>query len=194
MKQIAKGDFVAGFDPGSRIAGYAIVQAKKDSAMLPQDFFVQEVGIIKLTTSETMMYRIKQLHEAAFKVMAAYSPTICCVEKAFFGINASSALKLGESRGAIISAAGRNNADIREISPTRIKHVITGKGRATKEEVAISLESLTSFRKGKLPFDATDALAVTLACMINQEPATQKNMCRNWHQIIKDKQKSLAPR
>ena len=184
--KLARGDTIVAFDPGSIIAGYAVLKAKVPGALLPNDFRIIEVGVIKLPKNKDLSIRIYQLHAAALKIIESYQPKLCALEKAFFGVNPSSALKLGEARGALIAAAGRMQAKIIEVSPTKIKQVITGNGRASKLEVAMALEAITGFDRGKLAYDATDALGLALAAIISQTVIpSQRNV--TWEQAIRSK-------
>ncbi len=73
------------------------------------------------------------------------------------------ALKLGETRGAIISASWRAKVSIGEITPAEVKKRITGNGRSGKEEVSRSIQALLNFDRKNLPSDVTDALAIALS-------------------------------
>ena len=87
-------------------------------------------------------------------------------------MNASSALKLGEARGAIVSAVRRRGLSVFEITPAEVKRTIACAGAASKEDVSRAVTALLGFERGKLPFDATDAVAIALACGLNLSYAT----------------------
>lgn len=153
---------IVGVDPGTRIAGYAFLRAKVLAPRNPRDFEVLDAGVLRADVDMPSTQRIALLHEALYGLMAQHQPKACILEKAFFGENASSALKLGEARGAFIAAAGRVGADVHELTPGEVKKMITGNGRAEKEAVALALKALTGFDRGRLPHDVTDALALAL--------------------------------
>ena len=113
------------------------------------------------------------MHEALHSMIARLKPDICVIEHAFFGINAQSALKLGQARGALISAIARYDLPLVELAPTEVKKLITGSGRASKQLVSDSLKSLIGFQPGKLPFDTTDAVAIALSYGVSAGPNTQ---------------------
>jgi crossover junction endodeoxyribonuclease RuvC len=106
-------------------------------------------------------------------------PDICVLEKAFFGANAASALKLGEVRGALIAACGSRSVTVVELAPTKVKKIVAGNGRATKEDVCRSLETLLEFNRGSMPLDATDALALAFATGLElpMRNLSQKSEC-----------------
>ena len=74
---------------------------------------------------------------------------------------------MGEARGAIIAALGRHSLPVMEFSPTVIKRTVGGSGAATKEQVANAIMSLMGFQRGRLPLDATDAVAIALTGALN---------------------------
>lgn len=153
---------ILGIDPGSRVVGFACLAARKEIPAMPADFCVVDVGVLKVKDSIPPLERIGMLHNALFELASSLAPTVCAMEKAFYGVNAATSLKLGEARGALIAAIRRCNVDIVEVTPAQIKRMIAGSGRAEKEDIAAALKALLKFDRGKLPYDATDALAVAL--------------------------------
>ena len=154
---------IAGIDPGSRVAGYAIIRSRIAAPRIPLDYEVLDAGILRTTGGLPMVERISLLHEAVHEVLASYQVGVCVLEKAFFDKNVSTALRLGEVRGAFIAAAGRCQVSVREITPAEVKKTIVGNGRATKEQVSLSLKTLMGFDRGSLPHDASDAVAIALS-------------------------------
>ena len=71
-------------------------------------------------------------------------------------------LKLGRAQGVAIAAALSLQVGITEYAPMRIKQAITGRGSASKEQVAQMINSIlhTDYQPRKL--DATDGMAVAL--------------------------------
>lgn len=153
---------IIGIDPGSRITGFACIGALIPQARTPGDFRVVDAGAIRLSSKEPHAKRITQLSKAIHQLTQELRPDYFVVEKAFYGVNVHTALKLAEARGAIISAACRLGVHLGEVSPAEVKKVVTGKGRASKEEVAASISALLGFDKKHLPTDVTDALAIAL--------------------------------
>ena len=163
MVKIQKGHRILGVDPGSRVAGFAVIEAKCDVSLRPRDFLIKEVGVINLKSTRSLPERLGDLHNTLFDIISSSKPNYFVIEKAFVGQNACSALKLGEARGALTCAARRHHLSVDEITPAAIKKIITGSGKATKEEVKSSLGQLLGFVNMDLPHDASDALGVALA-------------------------------
>jgi crossover junction endodeoxyribonuclease RuvC len=158
---------ILGIDPGSRIVGFAVLRGKIARPRMPRDFEVVDAGVIKAKAELSVPERLGLIHEAVHGLAGELAPTHCAIEKAFHGINAASAIKLGEARGAILAAVRRHGLSIFEITPAEVKRTIACKGSASKEDVCRAVTALLGFDRGKLPFDATDAVAIALACGLN---------------------------
>lgn len=97
-------------------------------------------------------------------MVGEHSPTHVVVEKVFVNSNPMSSLKLGEARGAAISAAQRLGAHVTEISARQLKRTITGKGDASKMLVGAMVRSILGLGDGfRASADAYDALACALS-------------------------------
>ncbi|MEN9833897.1 MAG: hypothetical protein RL011_90 [Pseudomonadota bacterium] len=153
---------ILGIDPGSRITGFALLRAKKPLPLVPRDFAVVEAGVLRADAAMPYAERIGLLHLALCELLVEHRPDVCVIEKAFFDKNASSALKLGELRGAYIAACARSQVPVAELTPADVKKTIAGNGRADKQAIALALHALLGFNRGSLPHDATDALALSL--------------------------------
>jgi len=153
---------ILGVDPGSRLTGFALLRSRCSKPMLPGDFIVVTAGVLRADGDLPHRERLGLLHVALYELAVELKPDICVLEKAFFGDNASSALKLGELRGAYIAACARCSIPVEEITPAEVKKSITGNGRADKVMVEMALKTLLGFDRGTLPHDVTDALAIGL--------------------------------
>jgi crossover junction endodeoxyribonuclease RuvC len=154
---------ILGIDPGSTVTGYAFLSTTNPNAVVPTDFKVLDAGALKVKGSLGPSQRISILHIGLHRLIEAYVPQIMVMEKAFYDKNVATAIRLGEVRGAYIAAAGRSQVAIEEVTPAEVKKLIAGNGRASKEEVAVSIKALMGFDRGGLPFDVTDAVAIALS-------------------------------
>jgi crossover junction endodeoxyribonuclease RuvC len=90
-------------------------------------------------------------------------PEEIAVEDTFFAKNAQSAFRLGMARGVAVAACLGRGLPIYEYAPTQVKSVVTGYGRADKEQVRKMVGLSLGTNLGlELGFDATDAIAVAL--------------------------------
>ncbi len=161
---------ILGVDPGSMIAGFACLEIRKLGSIQLGDVRLITAGVVRTEQKEPMWKRIGQLNLAMNGLMDELRPNICVVERAFFGANVATAIKLGEVRGAIISSACASGVVVEEATPAEVKKTIAGNGRATKEDVARAVETFMKFKRGALPFDATDALAIALYYGLTGKP------------------------
>ncbi len=153
---------IFGIDPGSRICGFGVLEIPRGVVSLKRVRLVA-VGAIRSKTTLPHSERTGYLHDAIHQLASQYAPEICVIERAFTGINPQSALRLGETRGAVIAAVRRLGITVAEITPTEVKKTITGQGHATKEQLAAALKYLLNFELGDLPLDASDAVAIGLS-------------------------------
>jgi crossover junction endodeoxyribonuclease RuvC len=84
------------------------------------------------------------------------------VEKVFFAKNAVSALKLGQARGVVLLTGALHDLEIHEYSATEVKGMVTGYGRADKEQVAKTLKLILGQQNFET-LDSSDALAIAFA-------------------------------
>lgn len=154
---------ILGIDPGSRVSGFSCIEARVPSPVLAKDFKVVDMGVVRLNAKFSHAVRITEMHSTLKTLLDEYRPQVCVIERAFCGENASSALKLGEIRGALISAVITHKVQLAEITPAQVKKIIVGNGRADKHSVAESLHQLFKINFSHFPHDATDALAIALS-------------------------------
>ncbi len=148
---------ILGIDPGSQVTGFCIISGKTSSMHGIQ---IISAGVIRPKGNCSHSDRLGQIHQSVFEIAQKHQPHECAIEKGFTGVNHKTALRLGETRGAIIAAVRRMGAPIAELSPTEVKKQITGNGHATKEDVARALLAILGFDRGTMPFDVSDAAAI----------------------------------
>jgi crossover junction endodeoxyribonuclease RuvC len=119
-------------------------------------------GVLSLDKKVDHFLRIKEIFDTVEKLIKDYKPDEFSIEEPFFGKNVQSMLKLGRAQGAAISAALHHHLPVHGYSPRTIKKSITGKGAASKEQVASMLKTILKFEESPKFLDATDALGVAV--------------------------------
>lgn len=157
----ARGLVVLGVDPGSRCMGYGLVREASGKLELV------EAGTVRPPTNGDIAGRLGEIHRRLAAILAAHRPDEAAVEAVFGAANLSSALKLGQARGAALAAIGGAGVPVFEYEPTRVKKAIVGAGRAEKSQVAFMVERLLGGLPKALAVDATDALAMAI-CHLNE--------------------------
>jgi len=146
---------ILGIDPGTRITGYGLLKVHQ------AQFQHVDNGCIIPPAKATMVERLTTIYNAIEAIIGQFQPDVIALERAFFGKNAESALKLGQCRGLVLVAAGRAGLKVAEFMPTEVKKAVTGSGRAEKSQI----QKMVRLRL-KMPeiaqADAADALAVAL--------------------------------
>lgn len=147
---------VLGIDPGTRVVGYGLIDVYP--RMRIQHL---ECGELNVKREPELQTRLHRLAEEVVEIIAEFRPHQMAIEHAFHGVNANSALKLAEARGALKLVALQNKLVVSEYSPATIKKSVTGNGRATKAEVQARIRLICQLNRLPSP-DAADALAVAL--------------------------------
>ncbi|EAL3118826.1 crossover junction endodeoxyribonuclease RuvC [Campylobacter jejuni] len=151
---------ILGIDPGSRNCGYAIIEADKGKNILI------EAGLIKIKPS-TLQYQITELCEGLDLIFKNHSFDEVAIEDIFFAYNPKTVLKLAQFRGALSLKILQIHGDFAEYTSLQVKKAVTGKAKATKEQVAFMVKRLLGLSKDIKPLDITDAIAVALTHAAN---------------------------
>ena len=151
---------VLGIDPGSLKTGYGAIRQHDGR------FTVVAYGLIRLQASQSHPERIGQLCRELEHIIVDTQPDRIVLETAFVSQNVQSALKLGQVRGAVIGLAMSRNLTLREYAPREVKSAITGRGAASKEQVAFMVARMLALQAPPEPYDVTDALGIALCDML----------------------------
>jgi len=147
---------ILGIDPGTSITGYGVI---KTSGSTPE---LITIGSIDLSKYDDHYLKIKHIFDRTIGIIEKYHPDELAIEAPFYGKNVQSMLKLGRAQGAAIAAALSHSLPIFEYAPRKIKMSITGRGAASKEQVAAMLMRILNFDRIEVKLDATDGLAAAL--------------------------------
>ena len=159
---------ILGIDPGSRITGYGIIET------LGNQIRYIAAGVIK-TKGDDLGQRLFMIADGMRNIIADHQPHCCAIEQVFVGINVQSALKLGQARGAALTAAGQFALDIFEYSPRSMKQSVCGYGAATKQQIGTMVAMLLPRAPKKLSVDAADALGIAITHAHHAPWQTQLN-------------------
>lgn len=157
---------ILGIDPGTNVLGYGVI------AVCGKAVKMLAMGVIDLRKVKDTYLKLGRIHERILSIIDSFHPDELAIEAPFFGKNVQSMLKLGRAQGVVIAAAISRQIPIHEYAPMEIKQAITGRGAASKEQVAgIMQRTLGITDEGMLPFlDATDALAAAYCHHVNTMP------------------------
>ncbi|MEC7864588.1 MAG: crossover junction endodeoxyribonuclease RuvC [Pseudomonadota bacterium] len=161
---------ILGIDPGTNITGFGLIKISEDSKI---SYIHHE--IIKTGLKNKYTTKLAMINEATSDIISKHNPAHVAIESVFFSVNAGTAIKLGQARGAAICACSRQSLEIYEYSPRRVKMVVTTDGGADKEQLQKKVKSILNIRR-KLEIDASDALGVAIChgMTLNNDPDSLK--------------------
>jgi len=144
---------ILGLDPGSRRTGFGVIDCQGPDSV----HFTH--GCIS-ASGATLAERLRVIFEGVRELVSLHCPQEVAVEQVFVNRNADSALKLGQARGAVLSALPQG-LPIFEYAPRTIKLAVVGFGGAEKQQVAHMIRALLRL-EGRIAADASDALAIAV--------------------------------
>ncbi len=177
---------ILGIDPGTNLMGYGIIEVinKKPS--------VVDLGVITLKKNSDHFQKLQQIFNQTDDLIKNYKPDELAIEAQFFGKNVQSMLKLGRAQGVAISAALSHQLPVTEYAPRKIKMSITGRGDASKEQVAAFLKSIFGLKEIPENLDATDGLATALCHYYQTSQPQQETSYKSWKDFINKNPKKVV--
>ena len=112
--------------------------------------------------SERPELRLKRIHDEVADLIARYSPEVVALEESFVGIDARTALSVGQARGAALVACANAEIPCVEYPPATVKQAVCGYGRADKAQVQRMVRAILLLDEDPTPHHAADALAVAI--------------------------------
>ena len=169
---------ILGIDPGTNNMGFGIICVKEKQISLVK------MGVLKIDAKQEQLLKLKDIFETTNQLIETYSPDVLSIESPFYGKNIQSMLKLGRAQGIAIAAAVHRDIPVFEYSPRKVKLAITGKGSASKEQVAAMLHHLIDFEYDSTLFDATDALAIAICHHVQNKSITGNKQYSGWEAFL----------
>jgi crossover junction endodeoxyribonuclease RuvC len=148
---------VLGIDPGTATTGYGVVARTVDDR-----FVLLACGVIRTGAQEEMPRRLLELHRDVEALIREFQPDEVAVEKLFFGRNVTTAISVGQARGAVLVAAAEHGRPVAEYTPAEIKQAIAGYGNAEKGQVQEMVRQLLQLSDIPRPDDAADGAAIAV--------------------------------
>ena len=178
---------ILGIDPGTTIMGYGVICVTGNQIRL------LAMGVLKLNKYDDHSLRLKKIFARMISLIEQYHPDELSIEAPFFGKNVQSMLKLGRAQGVAIAAALSRSIPIFEYSPRKIKQSITGKGAASKEQVASMLSHLLQIAEMPETMDATDGLAAAVCHFFQKGIPESGKKFSGWKSFITANPGRLSP-
>jgi crossover junction endodeoxyribonuclease RuvC len=148
---------VLGVDPGLNTTGYGVLEADGKRLRLC------EAGVVRGKSRGSLTKRLREIHDGLTEVIATLKPEVMALEELYSHYaRPRTAILMGHARGVICLAAAEAGLEVAHYSATRIKRILTGSGRAGKEQVQRAIQRELGLAALPEPFDVADALAVAL--------------------------------
>ncbi len=146
-----------GIDPGLNRTGYALLERSTRGPVL------REGGVIRSTRGLSLAERVHEIAVGLREVLEEFHPDELAIEQVFSLVkNPKSALLMAHARGAILTTAVEHGVPVVHYTPTQIKRLLTGSGKATKDQVQRAIKTELGLDRLMEPHDVADAFAVAL--------------------------------
>ena len=169
LSHLATDMVILGIDPGLNATGYGAIAANGRHVQLIT------AGDIRPPKDIPLPQRLEFLYDALTTLMERPHPSAVVLETVFTHERyLSTAAKMAHARGIACLVAEQHHTTLIEYPPARVKKTVTGRGAASKDQVARMVAQWLSVRDPSWSFDATDALALAIAHahMQGQHPLT----------------------
>ena len=150
---------VLGIDPGLQVCGYGCLEVSGGI------YTLVEAGVFKTDNGAAMEVKLNSIAEDINQILGKLSPEVVAVEELYSHYaHPRTAILMGHARGVILQKCAEAGIEVRSFSATRIKKSITGNGRASKEQVQRSIQSILGLSELPEPADVADAIAAAFCC------------------------------
>ncbi|MHC4478164.1 MAG: crossover junction endodeoxyribonuclease RuvC [Planctomycetota bacterium] len=150
---------ILGIDPGLQVCGYAVVKSNAQQESLI------EAGVFRTDAGSAIEAKLYQIAKDTQTLLNKFRPEMVAVEELYSHYaHPKTAILMGHARGVILQKVAEAAIEVKSFSATRIKKSVTGNGRASKEQIQRSIQSILSLSEVPEPSDVADAIAVALCC------------------------------
>lgn len=146
-----------GIDPGLACTGYALIERTAAGPVL------REGGVVRSNAKNSLAQRVLEIGTGLREVIEEYQPQLVAIEKVFhMHKNPKTALLLAHARGAILLTVAEKELPLLHYTPRQIKKLLTGSGKASKEQMQFAIKNELKLQQILEPNDVADASAVAL--------------------------------
>ena len=150
-------ELLLGIDPGLNCTGYALVQRGERGPVL------SEGGVVRSTAKRSLTERVGEIGSGIDEVLEEFRPDVLAIEQVFSNPrNPKTVILMAHARGAILFAASRHKIPVVSYTPAQIKRLLTGSGRAGKEQMQHAVKAELGLSHILEPNDVADACAAAL--------------------------------
>jgi len=148
---------VVGIDPGLQATGFAVLEITDGNLRLGH------FGEIKSSAKEPFPERLGRIFAELESLLGRWKPKAMALEKLYSEYSFPyTAIMMGHVRGIICLAAQRAGTELIEIPSTEAKKALTGYGRASKEQMGLTISRLLGLKEPPRSEHVADALALAV--------------------------------
>ena len=148
---------ILGIDPGLNVTGYGVIDVSSGKARL------LEAGIVRSRKGGKDEHRVKEIYDGIREVIEMFSPKVMAMEELYTHYDRpTAAIQMGHARGCICLAAAQSDVEVVSYGATKVKKLLTGSGRATKDQVQRAVQLELGLEQIPSPADVADAIALAL--------------------------------
>ncbi len=148
---------VIGIDPGLSDTGIGIVRGKGIK------IHGYAYGTISTSKTESVACRLEKIYSKVLTVLVDEKPDLMVIEDVFsLEKYPQSGIVLGKVCGVLLLAGFQSNVLVTEIPVRQAKQILTGNGRASKQQLELAVRSTLGLASPIKPFHASDALGLAL--------------------------------
>ena len=151
---------VLGLDPGLETTGYGLIE------VTPAGPKVVEAGVVRSAVGRDpadMGDRLKSLFDGVCEILDQWTPAAVAVEQLYAHVeHPRTSILMAHARGVFFLAAAQRGIPVFSYAATQVKKLVTGHGRATKEQMQHAVARELGLTKVPEPHDVADALAIAL--------------------------------
>ena len=158
---------ILGIDPGLQVCGYACLETGDGEERLI------EAGVFRTAGGSAIQLKLNQIAEDTRSLLEKFVPRVVAVEELYSHYaHPRTAILMGHARGVILQRCAEAGIEVKSFSATRIKKSLTGNGRASKQQVQRTIQTILSLSCVPEPNDVADAIAAALCCANSIEHVT----------------------
>lgn len=151
---------ILGIDPGLQTTGYAVLEPGESGPR------VCEAGVIRSAAGRDpadMARRLRTLYDGLCEVLDQWKPAVMAVEQLYAHYDhPRTAVLMAHARGAYFLAGAQRDIPVLSYAATKVKKLVTGSGRASKEQMQHAVARELGLAGPPEPHDVADALAIAL--------------------------------
>lgn len=151
MQDAGRIGVLLGVDPGLANTGWALLDGESH---------IVACGTIRTAPGPTAP-RLLEIVTRLKGILAAHPVAEAALEELFCGRNATSAVAVAQARGAIMTALAEAGIPVLEYKPAQVKAVITGYGKANKQQV-LRVVGVQTSGSDRMDDHAADAAAIAV--------------------------------